>query len=747
MGKAFYSSPLATEVKFYIRQQAIGAIIRVLEAAARSGVLCRMRNCTGKEVDVLLMPRLMAMNIDQPEAQLFFGMSNRQSCSKCRRRKGYGALRHGSFQRRSEIKLLYRIWGQEQGDVKVTAGEKLVRRGFRPDRKCCLLELGDALYIRPPKVTGGVEVFPGLDFRDRMHGLIMFTHKILVKILNEIKWTTKQGVSQKSILDQRLCQVVSSRALREPLTGKVYNPGKTMFSTADMSAKQKKACIFCLPHVFGPDGKFFPTEVRDHMLQAIARIQLMIIASTGRRQYTEAEFVQIFDKDYTVMIRTCEHVFQLSHDRKFTDKMKAHLKKPDEIPRPKPYKRKTRGWDNHTTPESETEDTSDELRVPGVGKFTHGDFNLTHQHWVLQIVNSGYFGVHDTEAAEAHHKKCMRLPAERVRHFGPRRTQESMLRYLMKGLVFDELKKLVLPARETIIQTSNASVGLPLTVVCNRRVCKLTMGHHLDSVAVQESVLHEHVRLARVELLDLMCAKLNMPRTQRSYTVLENLDWSFGQKMIMTGGGTYWATDSAYSWYSDEDARNRRDCFILEGAEPTTVTQPGGRQVRLETALCCQAVCFVKLTNIDSVRRRIYIPYDIECEINGDSLILALVRWFEPHPTAISRDSQCRPVCPGMFSINHCLWRYALSPKVWSVLIDGTGEPTIAFTEQQHMFGKSAAAQLRRLENEKNAYYDLIKPSSIKSIACMCPVFEESLDWHTCGVNPTSTWMQTVTLC
>ena len=107
------------------------------------------------------------------------------------------------------------------------------------------------------------------------------------------------------------------------------------------------------------------------------------------------------------MVRTCEHVFQLSHDRKFTDKMKAHLKKPDEIPRPKPYKRKTRGWDNHTTPESETEDTSDELRVPGVGKFTHGDFNLTHQHWVLQIVNSGYFGVHDTEAAEAHHKKCI----------------------------------------------------------------------------------------------------------------------------------------------------------------------------------------------------------------------------------------------------------------------------------------------------------------------------------------------------
>ena len=342
MGKAFYSSPLATEAKFYIRQQAIGAIIRVLEAASRSGVLCRMRSCSGKDVDVLLIPRLMAMNIDQPEAQLFFGMSNRQSCSKCRRRKGYSALRHGSFQRRSEIRLLYRIWAQEQGDLKVQAGEKLVRRGFNPHRNCCLLEQGDALYVRTPKVTGGVEVFPGVDFRDRMHGLLIFTHKILVKVLNEIKWRSKHHVSQQSILDQRLCQVVTSRALREPSTGKVYNPGKTMFSTADMSAKQKLACIFCLPHVFGPNGKFFPAEVRDHMLKAIARIQLMVIASSGRRQYTEAEFVQIFDEGYTVAIRACEHVFQISHDRKFTTKMNAHLKNPDNNLRPKPYKRKTR---------------------------------------------------------------------------------------------------------------------------------------------------------------------------------------------------------------------------------------------------------------------------------------------------------------------------------------------------------------------------------------------------------------------
>jgi hypothetical protein len=341
-GKSFHQSTFATEVKFYIRQQAIGAIIRVLEAASSSGVLCRLPDCRQSEVDVVLFPRLVAMNLDQPEAQLFFGMRNRQSCSKCRRRKGYSALRHGSFQRRSEISILYRIVAQTQGALKVQAEEKLVRRGFNPRRECCLLNQGDVLYVRTPKIRGGVEVFPGLDFRDRMHGLVSFFHKVLVQMLNHIQWVTKQGTSQQTILDQRLCEVVQSRALREPGNRRMYNPGKTIFSGADMSCKQKKACIFALPHVFGPNGNFFPAAVRGPMLEAIARIQLMLIASYGQRQYTEAEFAQIYNKGYIVVFGAFEHVFQIYHDKKYAKKMKTHLNRPDLHPRPKPYKRKTR---------------------------------------------------------------------------------------------------------------------------------------------------------------------------------------------------------------------------------------------------------------------------------------------------------------------------------------------------------------------------------------------------------------------
>lgn len=69
----FLKCPDATELKFHIRQECCRAILRVLESAAVTGVLCRLRNIDNEEIERLLFPRLVAMNFDQPEAQLFFG--------------------------------------------------------------------------------------------------------------------------------------------------------------------------------------------------------------------------------------------------------------------------------------------------------------------------------------------------------------------------------------------------------------------------------------------------------------------------------------------------------------------------------------------------------------------------------------------------------------------------------------------------------------------------------------------------
>jgi len=75
LGAAFSSS--ATEIKYHIRNQSVAAILRVLETYALSGVRCRLPSTSGTYEEFFLMPRLFSMNLDQPEAQLYFGMLNR----------------------------------------------------------------------------------------------------------------------------------------------------------------------------------------------------------------------------------------------------------------------------------------------------------------------------------------------------------------------------------------------------------------------------------------------------------------------------------------------------------------------------------------------------------------------------------------------------------------------------------------------------------------------------------------------
>ena len=63
----------STTLKFHIRQECCRAILRVLESAATRGVVCTLYNQDSQPVDRLLFARLVAMNFDQPEAQLFYG--------------------------------------------------------------------------------------------------------------------------------------------------------------------------------------------------------------------------------------------------------------------------------------------------------------------------------------------------------------------------------------------------------------------------------------------------------------------------------------------------------------------------------------------------------------------------------------------------------------------------------------------------------------------------------------------------
>lgn len=201
-----------------------------------------------------------------------------------------------------------------------------------------------------------------------------------------------------------------------------------------------------------------------------------------------------------------------------------------------------RGWKYGQ--ESSTDDTGEDDDVGGLGKFSHGSICLSHQHWVEQVISAGSFGVHCTEAAEAKHKTCMRLASQRVRHFRENLTQKSMLNYLRRHSVFESMVQLQTPTPVTNKRRCPEGVSVQLPLRC-------LMGQDLESVQRQQQFIHAEVRLARVELLDLLCDRLGLAKTRRTYSCMNGLQWDFGQKLV-SPRSTYWSTDTQYSCPTSE---------------------------------------------------------------------------------------------------------------------------------------------------------------------------------------------------
>ena len=170
-------------LKFHIRQECAVAITRVLEAYASTGIVCRLRNVRGVDTTRLLFPRLMSMNFDQPETQLFFGHQNKQTCTHCRRRKGRSAFRLSRPQVGSTVQRLYDIVNAPDRGLQSAARKKLKRWGFNYQRRCLIPTVCRNLLIRLP---GTDEVFAHLDYRDFLHGVVMFLGHMFCELLDYI---------------------------------------------------------------------------------------------------------------------------------------------------------------------------------------------------------------------------------------------------------------------------------------------------------------------------------------------------------------------------------------------------------------------------------------------------------------------------------------------------------------------------------------------------------------------------------
>ena len=357
---------------------------------------------------------------------------------------------------------------------------------------------------------------------------------------------------------------------------------------------------------------------------------------------------------------------------------------------------------------SDTDDTDDDSAVGGQGIFSHGAKCLTHQHWVMQVVSAGGFNVHCTQGPEASHNLNMHLPSARVRHLSNNDTQHSMLRYLCLYTVFEALHSQDMKSQPQI--TRKPKPGIRIRMSCTAD----SPDAQRASIVYQQAFVHREARVSGGELSDLICDHFGLPRSRASHGKLSELRFAFGHKYVREDGHNFWGTDSRYT-----PVPSRHDIVLLKGSEF------GGRN-----ALCCETVCFLQLSNI------------LALGLGGDDLEnFVIVRWLEPHPDSHDRDDQNLPVCPGPLHVNNCLWRYSRTPRLRRVMCSSTGNMSRAFRNQSHMFGNTDTERVLRWNQEKHAYYGLVRADSILSILNMCNTFVP----NTSNVVY-DTWLQTVNM-
>ena len=700
-------SPLHLQyrLKFYIRQQCAGAILRVLEAAATVGVLCRLKNIHNRDTTRLLFPKLVAMPFDQPEAQLYFGHQNKKSCSHCRRRTGRSAFRRSTPQLGTAVNRLYDITTGTNSQFRDVARAKLKRWGFNWKRRCLLPSICRNLLLRLP---GRDEVFPCLDYRDVLHAILMFLARQMIECLDYIPFTP----SARRTLDRRLAFLGRTRYFRDP-ADHLYRTMHTMFSETGMTAQDRAQLFFFLPHVFGPIAdSLLPTPAYYlPLMTAISRAQLIVIAVRGLRCYTQAEFRDIFDQGYIIYFGCLQQVRQLSYE----GRLQRHRAHPSIYTKPKePLQRP-----EVSTSQSDTDETDDESDLGGF-HYSHGVLSLIHQHWVEQVILAGSFSVHCTQSTEAAHKKSAKLASARVRFHHKSKTLHNMLTYLGIYTVFEHLKSFF----------PDPPKGNPICPIVYG--VKVLLGPLMNddgrftTQRFQSTLLHEEIPVTRVELMDLLCDQFKMPKNLQTYNLFEALTFSFGQKFTTSSGKDFWATDSRYS-YSNAVGRNvRRDRFFVKGVVTKSYRRGDGRRVERINSLCAEAVCFLRVSGLSQMVIPALDPVafpesnDFRDAFHDGSITFFLVRWFDPHPTCHQRDHLHRPICPGPLRINHCLWTYSKTSRTRQSL---------------------PRSCLSWSNSQKRAYYGLIYPVNVLNKVNMTPVFR-----HGSVDIDTDDWLESVTL-
>ena len=140
-----------------------------------------------------------------------------------------------------------------------------------------------------------------------------------------------------------------------------------------------------------------------------------------------------------------------------------------------------------------------------------------------------------------------------------------------------------------------------------------------------------------MELMRILCSKLRLDDSTRTHVLLaQHLRWEFYGSLVLS-----------------TETSSRK--FV--GVSPTR--RDVVRLVTPWSEITCwsaQVLVFVKISGFQDFMT---LPdWFRDPADNFTSVTLALVRWLSPHPDAILRDKERRPLCTSPFEFNHALWTF-----------------------------------------------------------------------------------------
>ena len=172
----------------------------------------------------------------------------------------------------------------------------------------------------------------------------------------------------------------------------------------------------------------------------------------------------------------------------------------------------------------------------------------------------------------------------------------------------------------------------------------------------------------------------------------------------------------SYSVYMGESKSNRK--FVgFDKNSPGRKDFVRPQVADEETCYTCQVNMFVKLSGFGQ-DSGIILPQYLR-DADPSSVVLALVRWLSPHPRAIIRDAEQRPICSPPFDINHALWTYTKTPHARFAFRGHM------FGRQRGVFGSDADTQRSAIDRDMFAHYDLLDPRSFQSYVNCTSVDED----------------------